>query len=131
MMNPALTPEEPALVCSNIGPRERRKRLYVGIAAEVMALAVLATVKILKLSGWTAAITLPFFIAAGIGFFQWLEKTCIANVYLGVTNMDDGNVAVTDEAVKHTLAKQARQVQIKAFVSAFAQTGVAILIAAL
>ena len=28
----------------------------------------------------------------------------IANVYLGVTNMDDGNVAVTDEAVKRTLA---------------------------
>ena len=95
MMNPAIPQEEPALVCTNIGPRERRKRLYFGIAAEVMALAVLAAVKILKLSGWTAAITLPFFIAAGIGFFQWLEKTCIANVYLGVTNMDDGNVAVT------------------------------------
>ncbi|MBP7600963.1 MAG: hypothetical protein KA750_06440 [Thermoflexales bacterium] len=131
MMNPAIPQEEPALVCTNIGPRERRKRLYFGIAAEVMALAVLAAVKILKLSGWTAAITLPFFIAAGIGFFQWLEKTCIANVYLGVTNMDDGNVAVTNEAVKRTLAKQARQVQVKAFVSAMAQTAVAVLIAAL
>lgn len=131
MMNPALSPEEPALVCSNIGPRERRKRLYVGIAGEVIALAVLAAVKILKLSGWTAAITLPFFIAAGIGFFQWLEKTCIANVYLGVSNMDDGNVTVTDDAVKRTLAKQARQVQLKAFVSAIAQTGVAVLVAAL
>ncbi|MEO6060477.1 MAG: hypothetical protein ABIQ99_00895 [Thermoflexales bacterium] len=131
MLNPALFPEEPALVCSNIGPRERRKRLYVGIAAEVMAILVLFGVKILKLSGWTAAITLPFFIAAGIGFFQWLDKTCIANVYLGVSNMDDGNIAVTEDSVKRTLARQARRVQIKAFVSATAQTGVAILIAAL
>ena len=131
MMNPALPPEPSVLVCSNIGPRERSKRLAFGIAGEVVALAILAAIKIFKLSGWTAAVTLPFFVAAGIGFFQWLEKTCIANVYRGVANMDDGDEAVTDEAIKATLARQARQVQIKAVVSGIAQTAVAILIAAL
>jgi len=68
--------EEAAEVCFvNIGPRQRRRRLVMGVV--FLALGT-------GLAAWLASrgaslparlgLFLPFF-ASGVGFFQWREKT--------------------------------------------------------
>ena len=59
----------------NIGPRERRKRLAVGVAAwgaAVVGLGVLLAIDAGR--GWRLALALPLW-AGSIGFFQHREKT--------------------------------------------------------
>ena len=65
-----------AEVCvPNIGPNERRKRLYAGVVYLALAIAVLAfmiahdTPRASRL-----LLVLPFW-GAGVGVFQYLEKT--------------------------------------------------------
>ena len=131
MMNTAIAPEETALVCANIGPRERQKRLIIGGVGELAALAGVGILKLMGMPWWVSAITLPLFFTAAIGFYQWRDKTCVANVMRGVSNMDDGDVDVTDEAMKAALAAQGRRVQIKSLVVAVGQTAVAMFVSAL
>lgn len=63
-------------VCvANISPRERRKRLIAGVIQFVIALAILA---VLIATGADRLWRLPLlflFWRAGIGFFQWRDKT--------------------------------------------------------
>jgi hypothetical protein len=63
-------------VCiANIGPRERRKRLVIGI----VGLGVSAAAAVALVAGgvgvwWRAVLFLPLMVAA-LGFFQWREQT--------------------------------------------------------
>jgi hypothetical protein len=65
-----------AEVCvPNIGPRERRKRLYAGFV--YLGVAIIALV-IMMATGTSRAYRLLLFLpfwAAGTGVFQYLEKT--------------------------------------------------------
>ncbi|HVE87255.1 MAG TPA: hypothetical protein VND93_30575 [Myxococcales bacterium] len=68
--------EEAAEVCFvNIGPKQRRRRLMVGVvsfaisAAIAVGLVMAGTPRLARL-----VVFLPLF-GAGIGFFQWREKT--------------------------------------------------------
>lgn len=130
-MNPAIPSPSDNLVCANIGPKERQKRLMAGVVSQIAAVAVVVVIRVTGLPWYLAAATLPLSFGAAIGFFQWQAKTCVANVFRGVTNMDDGYQTVTDEAVKATLARQARLVQLKSFAAAVAQTAVAVALVAL
>jgi len=59
----------------NIGPGERRKRLLSGIVAFGVGVVALAVLMVLSLDRWwRLALVVPFWMA-GIGFFQYREKT--------------------------------------------------------
>jgi hypothetical protein len=63
-------------VCiANIGPRERRRRLAIGIGGiAVGAAATAALVVGGAATVWRATVFLPLLLGA-IGFFQWRERT--------------------------------------------------------
>lgn len=69
-------PEPSADVCiPNINREERRKRLAVGIAALVVALAALLVMLTINVSRWWRLALLPLFWGAASGYFQWRDKT--------------------------------------------------------
>jgi hypothetical protein len=67
---------EPDTVCiANIGPRERRKRLTIGLVSLGLSAAIAAALVSTGVAvGWRAALLLPL-MSAAIGVFQWREKT--------------------------------------------------------
>lgn len=97
----------------NIGPKERRKRLIGGVMGFVAGVVLFGIIQAFSWPLWAILFTLPLFFFAGIGFFQWKDKTCIKLVREGVMNLDDGDKPVTDAEIKAALQHQAKQVQIK------------------
>lgn len=64
-----------ATCIANIGPRERRKRLIGGLAQLALAVAALAALIWTGASRlWRVPLWLAFWLA-GLGYFQWREKT--------------------------------------------------------
>jgi hypothetical protein len=60
---------------ANISPRERQKRLIGGIVELVVGVAILALLVRLGVNPWwRLGLFIPFF-GAGVGFFQWRDKT--------------------------------------------------------
>jgi hypothetical protein len=110
------------LVCANIGPKERQKRLTVGAVGLAMGLTVFVALQAFTAPVWMNILTLPFFYLAASGFFQWKDRTCVGNVYRGVMNMDEGDQPVTDQTLKSTLAEQAKKVQLKSVLTAVGAT---------
>lgn len=102
----------------NIGPRERLKRLVMGIAS-LVASAVLIFVFI----GYDAPrmarvlVFLPLWMAS-LGLFQARESTCIALASRGTCNMDSGEQAIDDERVIDRLRLQARRIHRRALIMA-------------
>jgi hypothetical protein len=106
----------------NIGPKERQKRLMVGIAGFAAGVVAFVLIQSFTLPVWANVFTLPFFIGGAFGFFQWKDKTCVKLVREGVMNMDDGDTPVTDAEIKNALARQARSVQTKSLVAGVCAT---------
>lgn len=75
---PALGPEaqpEQERCITNISARERQKRLLAGGVEFVIGLAIFILLIVFGLNPWwRLGLFLPFF-GAGIGFFQWRDKT--------------------------------------------------------
>jgi hypothetical protein len=67
---------EPGTVCiANIGPRQRQKRLVIGIVSLAVSAGIAATLVWRGVAvGWRVALFLPL-MSAAVGFFQWREKT--------------------------------------------------------
>jgi hypothetical protein len=67
---------ETETVCiANIGPRERQKRLVFGAVSLAVSVGIGAALVARGAAvGWRAALFLPL-MSAGLGFFQWREKT--------------------------------------------------------
>jgi hypothetical protein len=111
-----------SVVCENIGPRERAKRMRFGVVSGVVAVglgAVLVATHAPRVTRLTVFVPL---VLAGLGVFQAREHTCVANVARRVRNMDEGDAPVTDAGDIRQLALQARRVYVKAFASAAAAT---------
>ncbi|MBI3537981.1 MAG: hypothetical protein HY070_10535 [Chloroflexi bacterium] len=67
--------ENKFIVCTNISPRERMKRLRFGILALGVSLALVLTLLYFDAArAWRVALFVPF-ASAAIGFFQAHEKT--------------------------------------------------------
>ncbi len=101
------------VVCANIGPRERQKRLVVGLVGTAVALATAGYLVAANAPWWAGVATLPFFLGGALGVFQWQHHTCIANVRRGVRNMDNGDEPVTDATLQRALEIEAQKVQAK------------------
>ena len=119
-------------VCfANIGPKEWQKRLIGGGVSLALGLAVFVALRAFGAPLWMNIVTLPFFFGAATGFFQWKDKTCLGNVRRGVTNMDSGDVTVTDELMKAALNAQARKVQIKSLLAGLGATALCVFLSVL
>ena len=69
------TQSPPAICTTNIGPRERRKRMTFGIVSLVVGAGFGAALLALGLGrAWRLALFLPF-VGGGVGIFQALDKT--------------------------------------------------------
>ncbi|HTQ03629.1 MAG TPA: hypothetical protein VMI54_07220 [Polyangiaceae bacterium] len=107
-----------SVVCENIGPRERARRLRWGVGCAAVAVGLSAALVATHAPHvWRLTAFVPF-VLAGFGFFQAREHTCISNVARNVRNMDDGDKPVTDAAEIRQLAAQARRVYVQSFASA-------------
>jgi hypothetical protein len=114
-----------AQVCvPNIGPRQRRQRLLVGLAALVVTGAAAAVL----ISGdsprlWRLGLLLPAFMAA-LGVMQARAQTCVALAARGVRNMDTGDERVLDAQADAHIRRQSRQVLVRAALAAVLLTAV-------
>lgn len=106
----------------NIGPKERQKRLIGGALGFTAGVVLFVIIQSFTWPLWTNILTLPLFFFAGIGFFQWKDKTCIKLVREGVMNLDDGDQPVTDSEIKAALQRQAKSVQTKALIAGVSAT---------
>jgi hypothetical protein len=63
------------LVCPNIGPKERQKRLISGIVLVTIGLAITAILMIFRVAWWyRLPVMVPYYLGA-LGIFQAREKT--------------------------------------------------------
>lgn len=102
-------------VCTpNIGPRERRKRLVVGLAMLAVT-AVLGAILIATGTPrvWRLATIAPAWVA-GVGLFQVRERTCVALAARGRRNLDGGDERITDPIELHRVRMQSRRVHLQA-----------------
>jgi len=118
-------------VCANIGPKERQKRLISGGASLAVAVVGFVVARAFALPAWASLFTFPFFVFAAFGFFQWKDRTCVANARRGVINMDKGDVNVTDAAMTAAINTQSRQVQLKSLLAAVGATAVCVILSVL
>jgi hypothetical protein len=91
----------------NIGPRERQKRLALGLTSLTLGLLLASAMLWLDVSRvWRLAIFMPALMAA-LGVRQAMAQTCVRLSAMGVKNLDDGNQRVTDaenDAIKRQAA---------------------------
>jgi hypothetical protein len=106
----------------NIGPRERRRRLIIGIAMFAIAAAV-ATMLIVSDAPkvWRVFVLLPSWVGA-LGVVQVKEKTCVALAARGMRNMDSGDERITDAIELDHVKAQSRRVHLQAATLAVALT---------
>ncbi|HEX6273672.1 MAG TPA: hypothetical protein VFZ53_11545 [Polyangiaceae bacterium] len=114
---------ESASVCiPNIGPKERAKRLRIGVIVLLTGAFVSAA---LLLAGadrpWRLVAFIPFW-AGATALFQVYEKTCIALAARNVRNLDDGEVAVGDSDERRQIGRQARRVRLEGLATALVLT---------
>ncbi len=113
-------------VCiANISPAERRKRLLSGIIPFVIAAALLVWLIAINANLlWRLPLFLPFFVA-GIGFFQWRDKTCVGLSRRGSRNINGIVEKIENELELAQVRLQARHVTNKALLVAVLLTLVA------
>jgi hypothetical protein len=112
---------------TNIGPRERRRRLTRGIITLVLgALLGLAMVLTGVDRWWRLVLFLPFWMG-GLGVHQARGKTCVVLAARGARNMDDGIEPVEDEQDRRVLRRQARLVYIQTSAAAIVPTALGLI----
>lgn len=109
-----------ATACSNIGPRERKRRLVGGLF--FLSIAICVGVSLIAFNAprpWRLLVFLPAW-ASAIGFFQVQSKTCVALAARGLKNMDAGDEPITDPTELTQLRAQSRVVHIRSILTALA-----------
>jgi hypothetical protein len=116
-------------VC-NIGPAQQRRRLLLGVASLLVAIALVAAVVAV---GWPRrALLLSVFplYGAAMGFLQYRERFCVGFAGIGVFDVGDGTNQVLDEAALAADRKRAVRLNAKSVavgvVGAIAIYGVAV-----
>jgi hypothetical protein len=108
------------VVCPNIGPRERQRRLIGGFF--FLSIALCVGVSLIAFNAprpWRLLIFLPSW-ASAIGFFQVQAKTCVALAARGLKNMDAGDEPITHPSELEAVRAQSRAVHIRAALTAVA-----------
>lgn len=113
--------------CVNIGPRQRARRVRIGLAFLVV-FAACAVGLVLEQAArpWRALVFLPLLLAS-ISLLQVRAKTCIALAARGQRDLDHGEEPVPDPAERQRLALQARRVLVQSAMVATAGTALVVL----
>lgn len=92
-----------AIVCQNLGPREIRKRRLLGYLSFNIGLVMALLFIWQNVSDFLRMLVfIPFFFGY-LGILQSLQKTCVFLAFQGKQNNDQGNEAVTDQALRRKL----------------------------
>jgi hypothetical protein len=121
--------QPPGEVCiPNISTAERRKRLTGGLIIFAASLVILA---ILVMTGANRLWRLPLFflfLGGASGYFQWRDKTCVGLSSRNSRKLGEIMEKIEDPAELAQVQRQARQVQLKAFIAAIPLTVIALLL---
>jgi hypothetical protein len=113
-------------VSINIGPRERRKRRVMGVAALAAAAGLAFVLVAWGAPRWSrGAVFFPVWIAA-LGLLQAREQTCVALAARGLCNMDAGETPLEDPRAEVELRERARRITRRAALIAALVTLVAL-----
>jgi hypothetical protein len=119
--------KEQADVCiANISPSERLRRLIGGVIPFVVALAILTWLILADVNRLWRLPLFILFMAAGSGFFQWRDKTCVGLTSRNSRNLTGTIEKIEDEAELAQVRRQARKVNIEALLAAIALTMIAL-----
>lgn len=99
--------------CENIGPRQRRRRIRIGVALLLLGVALAGLLLGVHAERMLRVVVAAPFIAGSITLFQVRARTCVVFAARKVKNMDQGEVPVTDSRELETLLRQARLVWIQ------------------
>lgn len=105
-------------VCINIGPRERSKRLYLGIAALVAGVVWVRFAWAADFPPATRLAGFVFFHAGFTGVLQARAQTCIRLASKGMRNLDGGPEQIEDPAELDAVRAQARRVLLQSLAAA-------------
>ncbi len=106
----------------NIGPRQRQRRMMVGLVLSAVTVALAAFLLVGEVPRvWRVLLFAPALMAA-LGVFQAREQTCVALAARGVRNMDAGDEPVMDAAQTQRISEQSRRVYMKSVIAAVAVT---------
>ncbi len=103
---------------TNLGPRERRKRLLLGVVSLGSAVALVFAAVALE---WPRAARLIVFIPlwmAALGLTQARESTCVGLAARGTCNFDTGERLIEDGPVAAALRRRARRITRRATILA-------------
>jgi len=112
--------------CENIGPRQRRKRILIGLVLLFLGGAVVGAMVGVHAHRALRLVAAVPFIAGSISLFQVRARTCVVFAARKVKNMDGGEVPVTDSRELQTLLRQARLVWIQGIALGVVLTAVAV-----
>lgn len=110
----------------NIGPRERRKRLVVGVV--MLACGILLGAAMVAMGAprvWRPTVFVPLLVGA-LGLLQARDNTCLALAARGARNMDGGDEPIADATELSRVRAQARRVRGQAIALAALLSGVLI-----
>ena len=103
--------------CPNIGARERRKRLVVGLVGlSVCVLASLLLIVDHAPRGWRLMLVLPWWTAC-LGIFQARAQVCVALAARGLRNLD-GQQEPQPAAELEAVRREARRVHVRSLLAA-------------
>jgi len=126
MKTNAMNEYDGAVCIPNISPRERMRRLIGGVIPFVIALIILTWMISTDVNRlWRLPLFL-LFVGATSGYFQWSDKTCVGLARLDSRHLTDKMEKIEDEAELAQVRRQARKINIKAFVAAIALTLIAL-----
>ena len=104
----------------NIGPRERHRRLVVGVIMLGIAVTLAAALVLFGAPRvWRLLIGPPEWIE-GLGLFQVKEKTCVALAARGLRNLDQGDERIIDAIELRQVRSQSQRVHAEAIAFAVA-----------
>jgi hypothetical protein len=115
-------------VCFNLGPRERQKRLTLGLMGIIVSVAAFVMLRMSAAPWWVYFLLMPIFMTSAVGLIQWRERTCIAFARQGVRNLDRGLEPITDEAEKQALRARAVSIQKRAALIGVLMTTLAVIL---
>ena len=99
-------------VC-NIGPAQQRRRLLLGAASFLLAVALVAAVVAVGWPRWTLLAAVFPLYGAAMGYFQYRERFCVGFAGIGVFDVGDGTNQVLDEAALAADRKRAVRLNAK------------------
>lgn len=116
-------------VCiANISPRERRKRLMVGVVQLIVGVVLLAALLYIDAPRWMRLVLFIVFWSSAVGFFQWSDKTCIGLVAREARMTGDRLEAIEDPKELAQVQKQSRRIVVKSVVVSAVATVIAMVL---